>query len=125
MQDRRKHPRYPYNDTVFVKLCSVSGMDDLEGQGLLCKSSDVSEGGISFRVDREIPLETDIELRIELKSPPTTFIHQGRVRWVREVDPINGFQVGVEFTSTAPQVLEIWRTLVEQMKAEAAKLGNT
>lgn len=119
MEERRKHPRYAYQESIFVKLCSVSGMDDLEGQGLLCKSSDISEGGISFRIDREIPIETAIEMRIELKSPPTRFIHQGRVRWVREIDPVNGFQIGVEFTSTAPQVLDIWRQLVEQIKSDA------
>jgi hypothetical protein len=119
MQDRRKHPRYPYNDSIYVKLCSVSGMDDMEGQNLLCKTSDISEGGISFRVDQDIAIDTAIEMRIELKSPPTTFIHQGRVRWVREIDPVNGFQIGVEFTSTAPQVLEIWRKLVEQIRSEA------
>ncbi len=120
MQDRRKHPRYPYNESIFVKLCTVVGMEDLEGQGLVCKTSDISEGGISFKIDQEIPIETVIEMRIEMKSPPTTFIHQGKVRWVREVDPIHGFQIGVEFTSTAPQVLEIWRKLVEQLRAEAA-----
>ena len=123
MSERRKHPRYPYNETVHVKLCSVEGMDDLEGQGLVCKTSDISEGGVCFRVDREIPIETAIELRIELASPPTTFIHQGAVRWVREIDAVNGFQVGVEFTSTAPAVLQIWRTLVDQIRKDSAE-GN-
>ena len=57
----------------------------------------VSEGGLSFVSDRNIPVGSTIEIRIEAVDPP--FEAHARVVWVKAED--GGYCIGVQFLDAA------------------------
>ncbi len=116
MDDKRKHPRIPYDTAVHVKLYQVYGQADLAGKNLFCTSSDISINGIRLTVDRELPVGTALELRVAIIDPPTAFAHLAQVRWIREVAD-KKFHVGVEFTGASQVHMSAWHNLVKHIQA--------
>ncbi len=127
MDERRKHPRIPYDTAVHVKLYTVYGQEDLSGKNLFCTTSDISVNGIQLTVDRPLLVGTSMELRVAIIDPPTAFAHLAQVRWAREVGP-QQYHVGVEFTGASTERMEAWNNLVrhiQQLPANGSKKTST
>ena len=47
---------------------------------------DLSVGGLRFCVHTEVPLESMLELRVEISNANEIYVHEGRVAWLGEVE---------------------------------------
>ncbi|MCX7972958.1 MAG: PilZ domain-containing protein [Candidatus Aminicenantes bacterium] len=63
-----------------------------------CPLYDISRGGVRFLAKQNIPLDTPLELEIQIPGEPVSLKMKGKVRWT---SPIEGksyhFQIGVQF----------------------------
>jgi len=112
MLRKRKFQRYEDPSAVKVKLYAVSGHEDLNGSVLHCNTRDISEGGICLNVNRELPVDTPIKLRVAIADPPSSFVHQAVVRWSRQGLESGQFDAGLEFIGSSPTHMEEWRRLL-------------
>lgn len=89
MLEQRKFRRFPLSEGV---QCRLSPGQEPMG----CLACDLSAGGVRFRAQEFIPLNTELFLQIPL---PTRNLLQvkGRVAWVQRVPHGETYQVGVEF----------------------------
>ncbi len=64
-----------------------------------CPLYDISRGGVRFLSQREIPLESHLELEIKIPGESVPLKMKGRVRWIAPFQEKNYyFQIGVQFS---------------------------
>lgn len=124
MVNRRQHPRIEFHQKVEIKLYHVDGHPDLAGQTLVGQSSDISEGGVGIRLPRDIPVGTEMKLRVFVMDPPSAFIHRAAVRWVLGDEKRTNFFIGVEFIGSSPEHMSEWRDLVRHLAFRAQGQGT-
>jgi c-di-GMP-binding flagellar brake protein YcgR len=112
MINKRKFVRFEDPSSVKVKIYAVSGHEDLNGATLQCHTRDISEGGISLTVNRELSLKTPVKLRVALVDPPSSFVHQAEVRWVENAETSGDYHAGLEFIGASATHMEEWRRLL-------------
>ena len=89
--DKRKYERFRLRVPLYI---SVQGRLFHKKIGL--ESKDVSAGGVSFETGRDLPLEAETRLVVQLGDMKPTFI-RGRVAHL-SLDPASArYTVGVEF----------------------------
>jgi len=64
-----------------------------------CLGFDISEGGIRFKTDHFIPLNTDVTLQFMLRSKQMVEM-TGRIAWIQKVPHCESYEVGLEFNDT-------------------------
>lgn len=115
MRNRRQHPRVEYQHRVEIKLYHVAGQPDLTNRTLSGQTADISAGGVGLRLDRDIPVGTEVRLRLFIEDPPSAFLHRGIVRWTLKDEKGENFFIGIEFTGGSPEHMEEWRRVVRQI----------
>jgi c-di-GMP-binding flagellar brake protein YcgR len=109
---KRKFVRYEDPSSVKVKLYEVSGHEDLNGSIIQCHTRDISEGGISLVVTRKLSLKTPVKLRVAIADPPSSFVHQAEVRWIKSAGNSGDYHAGLEFTGSSATHMDEWRRLL-------------
>jgi c-di-GMP-binding flagellar brake protein YcgR len=118
MVNRRQSLRVAYRQTVEIKLYSVAGHPELKNRTYPGRTADVSEGGVGLRCETNLPLGTEVKLRIFVRDPPSSFTHQGVVRWSRNGHGADRFLLGIEFSGGSADYMDEWRRLVRQLVHE-------
>ncbi|MCK5214962.1 MAG: PilZ domain-containing protein [Candidatus Omnitrophica bacterium] len=101
MKDKRLYKRADFKDPVQFEL--IPGQD-LGGEaprqfgGLL--GGDLSEGGIRFRTEDFIPLNTRLHLNFKVDSDQAVDM-TAKVVWVQKAPHAENFQVGMEFVDSS------------------------
>ena len=79
MENRRQHPRFSFNEPVgYQKLGEDS---PVEGS----VAEDISQTGLKLSVSEFIPLNTVLELQIQLPGQSQLLPARAKVVWVKEV----------------------------------------
>lgn len=89
--DKRKYPRASFRKPVKYHS-TTSGV--FEGQ----LAQDLSEGGIRINTCEFLALGSVIYVQIQLAELDQVFDLDGKVVWVRELEHMDGYQLGIEFT---------------------------
>ena len=112
MWRKRKFQRFEDPTSVRIKFYSVAGQDDLNGSTLECATHDISEGGICLTMNRDLPVDTPVKLRVAIADPPSSFTHHAEVRWTGEASQPGYYSAGLEFTGSSETHMEEWRRLL-------------
>lgn len=122
MSERRKNPRVRTEGNVTVTVLTAPDAPMLEGRSFSCTTRDLSAGGLRFCVHTEVPLESALELEVEIASPHDNYVHLGKVAWVGEIstDGVLEYLLGVRFTQTRDDRETNWRTFVSHRLEELA-----
>ena len=120
MVENRKHKRLAYQEIVQVTLLIVPGHDELSGETFVCNACDISQDGVSFLVDVEIPLNTPVVMKIMRQKPMRSFVHKAQVRWVKAAEDVEGFRMGVMFTDASFEYGKEWLDFVASLHPPAA-----
>jgi hypothetical protein len=77
MEEKRRYPRFSFNEPVGYQK---------EGQSLEGSlADDISQTGIKLSVSQFIPLNTELELQVQLPGQLGVIPAHGKVVWIREV----------------------------------------
>lgn len=120
MVENRKHKRLAYQEIVQVTLLIVPGHDELSGETFVCNACDISQDGVSFLIDVEIPLNTPVVMKIMRQKPMRSFVHKAQVRWVKAAEDVEGFRMGVMFTDASFEYGKEWLDFVASLHPPAA-----
>lgn len=77
MENKRRYPRFSFSEPV-----------GYQGDGRILEGSlaeDISQTGIKLSVSQFIPLNTLLELHIQLPNQVEVVAVQGKVVWIREI----------------------------------------
>ncbi len=117
-QDKRKHQRVPFTDSVQFQLKKTSRCG-----GTL--ALDISEGGIRIHFFEFFPLNTELTMQIPL--PPYKVVDcPGRVAWIQKSRYADHYLGGIEFFESEDAVLgrkEIRQFVESYMKGVLKKYG--
>lgn len=120
MAENRKHKRLPYPEVVQVTLLIVPGLEELSGETFVCNAFDISQDGVSFLIEVELPVHTPVVMKIMRQKPMRSFVHKGEVRWVRPAADVEGFHMGVMFTDAKFEYGKEWLDFVASLHPPAA-----
>lgn len=82
---------------------------------------DISETGIRFQDNGDVPDDTPLLVRIRLPDGTGTIDHEGRVCWRKQSETTRGEEVGIHFVYTSAKDKEIWTAFVRDQLARAGK----
>ena len=116
MEERRKHKRILYQETVMIKFFWVTDHPELSGQVMKCKTEDVSFGGIRFHCPSNLEPETQMHLAVIMTQPRGAYTMEATARWSQPASGDDGYIVGVKFNDTEGD-LPRWCDFVEALQA--------
>lgn len=93
---RRKGPRIPRRERVYVRILESDRHPDLKGTMARCTTADVSGGGLRLAVDYPVAAGTRLDLWAKLPEHPGTFLLTGEVRWAMAGDLEDEHILGIE-----------------------------
>ncbi len=102
MDNRRRYQRYPFYEPVSFQQKHLE--TPLEGS----LSEDISLQGLKLNVNEFIPLNTVLELQIQIPGQVRMVFVNAKVVWVKESPKrIDGWQVGLELVDDKSSLSEI------------------
>ncbi len=120
MAELRKYKRIPDNVKVNYRIISLGEAPaeyiELRGGG---ESENISEGGMLFEINENIPLGTFLEVHFEFADLSYPVILRGRVVRVEEIPGVSLYELGVQFTHFFAKDKEL---LQEHLKTAAIRL---
>jgi Tfp pilus assembly protein PilZ len=81
MSDKRKHLRLPVESRTFIELESPRVGHAGSGTVVLCKTLNVSRGGLLVVLEEEIPVGAILQIGVDLPGAGDTLYLAGEVRW--------------------------------------------
>ncbi len=106
--ERRKKVRIPCN---FVAYYTFPG--DTQNATNMSLIKNMSLCGVLLSLDREIPIDTGLALRIKLPCERNPVVLKGKVRSMREVLKGLSYDAGVEFIGLDDRQKEIVQRMVD------------
>jgi hypothetical protein len=114
MVDKRQDARVDDDLGIAINLMSETGPISQRTNAVFHLTKDISKSGIRFENDRPLPLDALLKVHVALKLPLMTITHFGRVRWINKMNDERSYAVGVQFTESPPDDMQIWRDYVDQ-----------
>ena len=95
--DRRQHIRLQREDKLFIQVIAASESPQLVGETLSCTAVDISASGLKITLHDEVPIGSEIDLWVDIRSCAAKYFLNGLVKWCYEADAgDNSYQIGVE-----------------------------
>ena len=112
MENKRQHPRFSFNEPV-----GYQRQKDFPVEGSLAE--DISHQGLRLRVNQFIPLNTVLELQVQLPGRVQLVSVRAKVVWVRmSYNCVDSWEIGLQMISNDPSMIAI-RNYVNLRSAEA------
>jgi c-di-GMP-binding flagellar brake protein YcgR len=108
MYERRKRHRFIERNDVLIR----TAVDRYQGPGIAAHTFDLSTGGARIVTSKSYAVGTAIRIRLCLNGTDHPVNLDGVVRWLKERDGEDLYEIGVEFERlTSPAVLTLIRHL--------------
>jgi len=118
-EERRREPRLPREERIFVKILWAVGDDSLAGKTYYCSTQDVSARGLKIRTEHDIPTGCAVCCWIGALDSPGTVVLNGEVKWAKRLAKEDAFLVGVELRPEPEDEFRAWNEIVmEKMQSE-------
>jgi hypothetical protein len=114
---QRRHPRLPVASNVFVELAAtaVGGAD--AGKVAICKTLDVSRGGLRLSLEHELVTGAILRIGVELPDLQDTLYLAGEVRWcLANLAPDTGWSAGFAILNTGNSDTGRWVALLDELE---------
>ncbi len=113
MIELRREPRKTAQNAISIKFKN-------RGKGKkncthLCRSQDVSAGGLKLLTHCAIPLESEIPLEIDLGESWAVIEAVGQVKWCLEIDDMPTYYVGIKLLTLEKSNLQVWKKYIEKL----------
>jgi hypothetical protein len=114
MVERRQQPRVEDDLGIAINLMSEQGPVPHRTSTIFHLTKDISRSGLRFENDRELPVNALLKVHVALKIPLLTITHFARVRWSQKTPSQGGYDIGVHFSDSPPNDMQIWSNYVAQ-----------
>ncbi|MFW2374325.1 MAG: PilZ domain-containing protein [Gammaproteobacteria bacterium] len=115
--ERRDSPRLMRDDRLFIQILAASEKPELVGMILSCSTVDISRQGIRLGVDQEAPVNSEIELWIDVKGRAGKYFLNGFIKWCYELDSDSRpYELGIELNDKVLTDYEVWQSMVDEME---------
>ncbi len=109
-RDRRGDLRGPREERLFLKFLDISSSSGRVDTTLSCKTLDVSASGMRLVSSEQLPLDSTLELWVEIKGCPGKYLLNGVVKWCYPNE--DAFVCGIELKdSSSVSDLADWQDL--------------
>jgi hypothetical protein len=116
-EDQRRHLRLPVESTVFIELVSAGAVSGKSGQVAICKTIDVSRGGLGVSLEYELVVGAILQIGVELPHAGDTLYLTGEVRWCRANGPPDGgWSTGFALLDAEGSDIDRWTELLRSME---------
>jgi len=110
----RNYIRIKMDTRIFVEV--IAATDTSEGLLLQCEVVDVSYGGFSVNIERDLTIGAILSVCIELPSVEEPFYMAAEVQWCRpNEDGKTGWLAGFKLIKSRDTDIECWRQLLEHV----------
>ena len=109
--DQRIHDRAAVRMHVTVMVQLVPGRIHAREMAY-DETIDISESGIRFRDNGDVPDDTPLLVRIDLPDGTGSVDHEGRVCWRKPSATSRGEEVGIQFVHTSARDKALWEEFV-------------
>ena len=109
--ERRADKRTDAHNIANIKIVFSSESPGLLGTVLPGSAIDVSASGLRLSLNREVPVNSNLDIWVTLKGDFNKFFLSSKVRWCRQEDNSDIYQVGIllhERTDTKTDLAE-WK----------------
>ncbi len=110
-EEHRKHVRLNLDCTVFLELNEGPTTDGSPAEVALCKSLDVSYGGLKVTLGTQLTVGAILPVAVELPAVEQTFHMVGEVKWCRP-HPEDGWAAGIQLLDSQNTDIDGWRELL-------------
>lgn len=114
MNERRQSARVEDDLGIAINVMAERGPIPSHQGTIFHLTKDISQGGLRFENDHELPVNALLKMHVALKIPLMTITHFARVRWVRRSEKAKSYSIGVQFTESPPNDMQIWSNYVNQ-----------
>lgn len=114
--DHRKYIRLYLNCMVYIELENTPVAGEDPGEIAMCKTLDVSYGGIKVSLSRELTVGAILPLGVELPAVDQTLDLIGEVKWCRPSgDSETAWTAGFQFLNSDVTDIGQWRELLQHV----------
>ena len=104
--EKRREKRMPEENKVTIEYHAESeNKDDSTQVNALTK--DISLSGARIESDMPFPVGTMVKIRIALSKSHKLLNLDGKIKWIRDIEDDELFEMGVEFEHTLPNKLMV------------------
>lgn len=115
-EDHRKYIRLYLNCMVFIELEASPKPGEDPGEIVMCKTLDVSYGGLKVSLSRELQQGAILPIGVELPAVDQTLQLVGEVKWCRpNGDAETGWAAGLELFNSEDTDISAWRDLLQHV----------
>ena len=113
-ENRREKYRYIRHDKLFVQILAANEKVDVKSVNVLCHTCDASVNGLKVELERELSINTLLDLWIEFEGLGGKFYLRGLVCWCCESENApDCYQVGIELENAYATDYNTWIELLE------------
>lgn len=99
MRERRKFIRIPDQSEISYKVLP-------NPKTAMFSTRDIGQGGLRFFVEKHIPQDSLLEIRLTIKEIPFSFKSVVKVKWIKEEPYGDRYEIGVEFVNIPKEATE-------------------
>ena len=115
-QEKRKRLRLPVKSIIFIELDSPHPGSSESGEIAMCKTLDVSRGGLQVGLERELTVGAILHIGVQLPDASDTLYLAGEVCWCRANDePQQSWSAGFRLLNSGDSDIDSWVALLGEM----------
>jgi hypothetical protein len=116
-EEQRRHTRHPVESRVFVELAASGiGRSD-SGKVAICRTLDVSSGGLRISLEHELRVGSVLQIGVELPETQETLYLAGEVRWcLPNPKTGTGWTAGLALVNASDSDIDRWIELLTRME---------
>jgi Tfp pilus assembly protein PilZ len=116
-EQKRKHLRLPIESTIYIKLLTSRPGQDESARMIMCKSLNVSRGGLQVMLEEELTVGAILQIGVELPGAKDTLYLAAAVRWcLPSKNEQNPWMAGFQILNAGNTDIERWVALIVAME---------
>lgn len=114
--ERRGDTRFQLRQALELKIVFSSDHPELLGRKISGETLDVSATGLRIEIDKQLKIDSVLDVWVTLKDTNRKYFLTGNVRWVAEADRAEAYQTGVVLRERSDTVTDLasWQSVFKK-----------
>ena len=112
--EKRQDRRRQLTGAIFIEVVAASDSMTQQNKIVICRTFDISTGGLRVCVDENIEIGSILQLGADLNPGTDPIYLVGEVRWNSPNEEGPGYWVGFELLESADTDIDAWHQLLKE-----------